>query len=154
MFPGCKPMLPGGASGAAAVISSPKQLQRMSLHHVDIEREKDAQDDDQPVSKETVMSLSKSLKTSLDNLNSRKSKHTSNFMHLSEEVQSFYNACSSYVESLPPHGKFHFRELLTTLQKIAESLKTCSGSNAKDYDRLLTELHNSINEINNGMSKR
>ena len=153
MFPGGKPMLPGGASGAAAVISSPKQLQRMSLHHVDIEREK-TQDEDEPVSKETVLSASKSLKASLDNLNSRKSKHTSNFMHLSEEVQSFYNTCSSYVEGLPPHGKFHFRELLNTLQNVAESLKTCSGSNAKDYDRLLTELHNSIKEIINGVSKR
>ena len=154
MFPGGKPMLPGGASASAAVISSPKQLQRMSLHHVDIERDKDQDEDDTPVSKETLLSLSQSLKISLDNLNSRKSKHTSNFMHLSEEVQTFYNACSSYVEGLPPHGKFHFRELLTTLENIAESLKTCSGSNAKDYDRLLTELTNSINEINNGVSKR
>jgi hypothetical protein len=145
-------VLPGGAG--AGLISSPKQLHRMSLHHVDIEKEKPDTDPDEPVSKETVLSVSRSLKTSLDTLNSRTSKHTSNFMHLSEEVQAFYDTCSRYVEGLPPHGKFHFRELLTTLQNIAECLKMCSGSNAKDYDKLLTQLHNSINDINNGINKR
>ena len=86
-------------------------------------------------------------------LNLNKTKHTSNFMHLSEEVQSFYTACSSYVESLPPHGKFQFRELLTNLQAIAESLKTCSGGNAREYDKLLSRLQNSIRDINTVLAR-
>ena len=157
LLPGARAVLPGlpapGCS-AVAVIPSPQQLAAKTLHHVSIDKERDVEDGCPPASKDTVIRLSKTLRRGLDELNnSKQKKHTSSFMHLSEEVQSFYRACSGYVESLPPHGKFHFRELLTSLQKISENLKTCSASNVKEYDRLLGDLLNSVKEIDAKLSR-
>ena len=172
--PGAQPVLPGaGLPGARQVLpggpvlpvqkpsvsntpsSSPNQpilkVQPTSVQLNKIEKtdkEHRNNSESEPISKEKLQTLSKNLSYSLASLNQNKTKHASNFMHLSEEVQSFYTACSSYVESLPPHGKFQFRELLTNLQAVAESLKTCSGGNAREYDKLLSRLQNSIRDIN------
>ncbi len=150
-----KPIIPGSGQGAP-VISSPDQLHRTSLHHVELDKackEKESRDEGAPITKEVVAKMCTALGNSLAELNSAKSKHSSNFLHLSEEVQSFYITCSSYVESLPPHGKFQFRELLTALQKIAESLKMCSSSNVKEYDKILSELQHSIKEIGSALKR-
>jgi hypothetical protein len=156
VLPGSRAVLPASSGSAVAVISSPQQLAALkTLHHVSLDKDKDKVEDEcPPASKDTVIRLAKALHKSLDDLNnSKQKKHTSSFMHLSEEVQSFYKACSGYVESLPPHGKFLFRELLTSLQKISENLKTCSSSNVKEYDRLLGDLQNSVKEIDAKLSR-
>lgn len=152
---GAKAVLPSIAS----VISSPDQLPaRSTLHHIKNTEmdKKDAlpdSDEPSPVSKETVIALSKHLSKSLEDLNSAASKHSSNFLHLSEEVLSFYDACARYVESLPPHGKFKFQELLNRLERVADGLKTCSSSSSSIYDKLLTDLCNSVLEIDNVLKK-
>ncbi len=147
-LPGARQVLPTGSGAASSAQPSLKvQPTSVQLNKVDKE-ERSSNTDSEPISKEKLKTLSKNLTSSLASLNLNKTKHTSNFLHLSEEVQSFYTACFSYVESLPPHGKFQFRELLTNLQAIAESLKTCSGGNAREYDKLLSRLQNSIRDIN------
>ena len=147
---GAKAVLPS----MGPVLASPKQIPaRSALHHISTDKEPAGTDESAPVSKDMVISLSKHLAKSLDNLNSAASKHSSNFLQLSEEVQSFYRACSSYVESLPPHGKFKFQELLTRLERVAEGLKTCSSSSVREYDKLLTDLYSSLAEIDNVLKK-
>ena len=143
-----KPLLPAQASGAGTTTQLNAKGVRQKASTEPEKTETEASEQEEPVSKDKLITLSKHLTSSLDALNSTANKHSSNFMHLSEEVQQFYKACSNYVESLPPHGKFQFREHLTKLQNIAENLKTCSGSNAKEYDRLLTDLQSSIKDIN------
>ena len=158
-LPGARQVLPGGSlpvlpiqgsnvSSSTSSNQSALKATSVQLNKVEKTDKHDNTADGEPVSKDKLKTLSKNLSSSLSSLNLNKTKHTSNFMHLSEEVQSFYSACSSYVESLPPHGKFQFRELLTNLQAIAESLKTCSGGNAREYDKLLSKLQNSIRDIN------
>ena len=158
-LPGARQVLPGGPMLPVHTSSAPSsnpnqpvlkvQPTSVQLNKIDkTDKECRNNSESEPISKEKLQTLSKNLSSSLASLNLNKTKHTSNFMHLSEEVQSFYMACSSYVESLPPHGKFQFRELLTELQAIAEDLKTCSGGNAREYDKLLSRLHNSIRDIN------
>ncbi len=143
---------PGGSPGGMKM--TPQSVSAVHLHKVEKQEKSDKNGEDaEPISKEKLKTLSKNLSSSLASLNSNKTKHTSNFMHLSVQVQSFYTACSSYVESLPPHGKFQFRELLINLQDIAESLKTCSGGNAKEYDKLLSRLQNSIRDINGVLAR-
>ena len=165
VLPGARQVLPGSKkvlptlSAASTNAPSPSSItqqraQRPTLHRVNSDKDKTSPaGDGEAISKTQLQTLSKKLNLSLEALNSTASKHTSNFMHLSEEVQSFYDACSSYVESLPPHGKFHFRELMTTLQSLAESLKTCSGSNVREYDKLLGRLQTAIKDIDVKLSR-
>ena len=150
VLPGSMPVLPNQAS--ASVL--PQQIpSRTQLHHIEKAAPITDNDESIPVTKDELISLSHNLTNSLQALNCTSNKHSSKFMHLSEEVQTFYKSCFSYVESLPPHGKFQFRELLNTLQSIAESLKTCSGSNVREYDRIMTDLENSIKDINNVLKR-
>ena len=128
--PGSRPVLP--KQSPSSIISDPKQLpSRTALHHVSMET-KDKPSDDKPIAKDTVVRLAQGLENSVKALNKTKNKQSSHFMNLSEQVQAFHNACSNYVDSLPPHGKFHFRELLSNLQKLAEKLKTSSGGSSKE----------------------
>ncbi|ELT92989.1 hypothetical protein CAPTEDRAFT_190507, partial [Capitella teleta] len=122
------------------VIQSAGQLPaRSTLHH--IKSDESNGNEAAPVTKETVIALSGQLSSYLDEMNSVRSKHSSNFLQLSEQVQVFYRSCSSYVESLPPHGKFKVQELVSRLEKVADGLKTCSSaSSVRGYDTLLTEL--------------
>ena len=154
VLPGSKQVLPSLSNSSAPSSNTPQRTQRVSLQRVNSDKERPAPEEPgEPPSKDQLKELSKKLSSSLEALNSTASKHTSNFMHLSEEVQGFYDACSGYVESLPPHGKFHFRELLTTLQGLAENLKTCSGSNVKEYDKLLGRLQSTIKDIDTKLSR-
>ena len=166
-LPGARQVLPGGpmlpvqkpSVSSVTPCSSSQPVLKVQSTSVQLNKidkpDKESKNDSEsrPISKEKLQTLSKNLTSSLASLNLNKTKHTSNFMHLSEEVQSFYTACSSYVESLPPHGKFQFRELLTNLQAVAESLKTCSGGNAREYDKLLSRLQNSIRDINTVLAR-
>ena len=143
VLPGSKLFLPG----SQAALVSPQQLSsRTSLHHVNIANKAAEKPDEgtEPVSKDAIVALSEKLRVRLEALGSTANKHTSVFLQLTDEVQDFYVACHSYVESLAPHAKFQFREMLVTLQTIAERLKTCT---AKDYDRLTAELLRSLEDI-------
>ncbi len=157
VLPGSKQVLPPPQGGPTSPPMSQKsQLStRAGLHKVEQKDNKTEKsgDEDEPVSKEMLINLSADLRKSLNALNNTTNKHSSNFLHLSEQVQTFYTSCSSYAESLPPHKNFHFRELLQTLQKISESLRTCSGSNLKGYERLLTDLENSIKHVDSVLKR-
>ena len=145
VLPGSKLFLPGSQANVALV--SPQQLpSRTCLHHVNITNKAAEKPDEvsEPVSKDAIVTLCEKLSRRLEALTSTSNKHTSVFLQLTDEVQEFYVACHSYVESLAPHAKFQFREMLVTLQTITERLKTCT---AKDYDRLTADLLRSLQDI-------
>lgn len=152
---GMKPALPGFKPTQPAPLVAPQQLvARASLHHVSPEKEKGEEADTEPVTKETVGRMTQSLSLSLDVLNSSETRHSSSvLMHLSDEVNTLHRVCSSYVESLPPHGKFQFREILSLLETVAEGLKTGSGGGAKEYDRLLVTLQNCLRGIEGALKR-
>ena len=138
--------------GSKAVLPAQMIPTRNSLHHVQSQPKTEPDNDNQaPVSKETVINLSQALSETLQQLNTRANKHASNFVHLSDQVNSFFHSCHGYVESLPPHGKFKFREFLNSLQSIAENLKTCSSANIGEYDKILGNLQKAIQDIDSAL---
>jgi len=150
---GPKPVLRGfnpalsGTNAPVMLLSTSEQLSaRRSLHHVGYSADKDKEDEgaEEGVTKEAVAELTASLSKSLDVLNACENKQTSNFLVLSDQVQAFRRACSRYVESLPPHGKFQFREMLSMLATVEEGLKT---GNVREYDKILVTLQSSLKGI-------
>ena len=93
-----------------------------------------------PVTKETIFSASNRLKSCIDSLATAGNKSSVNFMVLSEEVQSFYEVCSRFIDNLPPHAKFHTKELLSRLQSHQQSLKTFTSSSSSGGSKLLADL--------------
>ena len=92
------------------------------------------------VTKETILDASNRLKSCIDSLASAGNKSSLNFMVLSEEVQSFYEMCSRFIDDLPPHAKFHTKELLSRLQSQQENLKTFSSSSPTGGNQLLGDI--------------
>ena len=63
-------------------------------------------------------------------------------------VNHFYNTCCRYVEALPPHGKFQFREQLASLQRVCDVFKSSSAaSNVAEYEKMLSKLQKSVSDI-------
>ena len=99
------------------------------------------------VTKETILDASDRLKSCIDSLASAGNKSSLNFMVLSEEVQSFYEMCSRFIDDLPPHAKFHTKELLSRLQSQQQNLKTFSSSSPTGGNQLLGDIQSLNREI-------
>ena len=157
--PGAKPVLPAFKpqlqSQTQQLISSPQQLVAQSSV---LQRsgcatavaDKEAAGDDVDCTKENVLSLARSLSDRLSELMPKPTPSTS-LQPLSDNVQLFHRVCSGYVESLPPHAKFQFREILATLEKVADGLRASGG---RDHDRLLVTLQNSVRSIEEAALKK
>ena len=99
------------------------------------------------VTKETIVDASNRLKSCIDSLASAGNKSSLNFMVLSEEVQSYYEMCSRFIDDLPPHAKFHTKELLSRLQNQQQNLKTFSSSSPTGGNQLLGDIQSLNKEI-------
>ena len=157
--PGAKPVLPAFKpqlqSHPQPVVSSAQQLVAQSslLHRsgpATTPTEKEPASDDTDCTKENVLSLASSLSNRLSELTA-KPPPSMLLQPLSDDVQSFHRTCSGYVESLPPHAKFQFREILATLEKVADGLRASGG---RDHDRLLVTLQNSVHSIKEAALKK
>lgn len=100
-----------------------------------------------PVTKETLISASDRLKTSIESLSTAGNKSSVNFMELVEEMQCFYDMCSTFIDRLPPHAKFHTKELLTRLQSQQQNLKTFTSSTPTGGGKLLGDIQSVNREI-------
>ena len=158
--PGAKPVLPAfkpqlQSQTQQPVVSSPQQLVAQSslLHRSGgslASNDKEVVNGDTECTKENVLSLARSLSKRLKELTT---KPTSSMLlqPLSDDVQSFHRVCSGYVESLPPHAKFQFREIIATLETVADDLRASGG---RDYNRLLISLQNSVRSIQEAAMKK
>ena len=102
------------------------------------------------VEKDVVLQLSRRLGATLGELSreSRRNKCASNLLQVVDQVNNFHNTCVRYVDALPPHGKFHFREQLTSLQRICDVFKsTSAASNVAEYEKMMTKLQKSVADI-------
>ncbi|XP_067662486.1 tyrosine-protein kinase ABL1-like isoform X2 [Haliotis asinina] len=99
------------------------------------------------VSKDLIMDASNKLRSCIDKLALAGNKSSTNFMLLSEEVQAFYALCCRYIDSLPPHAKFHAKELLSRLQSHSQNLKTYTSSTPSGGGRLLNDIQSTNKEI-------
>ncbi|KAJ8300140.1 hypothetical protein KUTeg_021659 [Tegillarca granosa] len=105
-------------------------------------------DSDTPkVSREMVLSESKNLQSSIDSLTAAGNKTSTNFMVLSEQIIHFYEICSHFIDSMPPHAKFHAKELLTRLQAHSESIKLFCSTSPTGGGKLINDIRTTIQEI-------
>ncbi|XP_045197750.2 tyrosine-protein kinase ABL1-like isoform X1 [Mercenaria mercenaria] len=102
---------------------------------------------EKPVTKETIVSASDRLKLCIDSLSTVGNKSSVNFLELVEEMQSFYEMCSVFIDSLPPHAKFHTKELLSRLQSQQQNLKTFTSSSPTGGGKLLGDIQSVNKEI-------
>ena len=144
-LPGLKPIFPGHPSSQLA-ISEPSSL-RKSLHHVSPDQEDDELVGENTMSKESVLKIAVSVSQKMKKLNLSSNKHSSAVIQITEDLQLLHRVCSSFVETLPPHCKFQFREMLSALESATEGLKLTSGLSPKEYDKHLSSLQTSLKGI-------
>lgn len=99
------------------------------------------------VSRDSILNLSSDVLSSLENLTSTGNKNSANFMILYEKVLQFHNLCSQFFDSMPPHAKFHAKELLSRLLTYSESVKTVCSSNPSVGMKIINDVHASVQEI-------
>ncbi|XP_076455377.1 uncharacterized protein LOC143289977 [Babylonia areolata] len=104
-------------------------------------------DDSSPVTMDRILEASERLRGCIDKLVAVGNKSSTNFMLLSEEVQAFHSLCCRFIDALPPHAKFHARELLSRLLAHSQSLKTFSSSSPSSGGTLLSDIQSTNQDI-------
>lgn len=102
-------------------------------------------------SKSSILEISSALESGIVALKAAVpgSLSSVSVMQLSDKVQLLCSSCGSYAESVPPHGRFRFRELLSRLETQGDQLRTCSSNNSAASAKLFTDLHNTVRDLVN-----
>lgn len=79
----------------------------------------------------------------------------SQWLQLSDKLNILQNSCVVFAdnECMPPHSKFHFRELVTRVETQSQSLRTAGTKNVQDNERLVTEVGQSLKQITNALHR-
>ncbi|GAB6027107.1 hypothetical protein CHUAL_000030 [Chamberlinius hualienensis] len=72
---------------------------------------------------------------------------------VTDKAQLFLNSCSSYIESIPPHSRFRYRELLTKLTAQIETVKVASSGNSSVACKSFTDLQNLVKDLVNVLQR-
>lgn len=104
--------------------------------------------------RESVLEISQALETSLTCLRSASTVSTGSWLQLSDKVSLFHSSCVGYVDSIvPPHARFHFRELLTRLENQVHQLRSAGARNLADNTRLCAEVQNTVRDVINAVQR-
>ncbi|KAJ1357460.1 hypothetical protein KIN20_015617 [Parelaphostrongylus tenuis] len=106
--------------------------------------------DQQSVSKESLLSLYRTLEACLQDLrndrvgrissqSSRSDSRLAKLIRLSDVMQQFHSTCAIYAEQITPHSKFRYRELLNRLEVFVRQLRNCASDTSSNPD--LAESH-------------
>ncbi|XP_055610940.1 tyrosine-protein kinase Abl isoform X2 [Uranotaenia lowii] len=79
----------------------------------------------------------------------------SQWLQLSERFNSLQSCCVTFAdnETLPPHTKFHFRELVTRVENQSLSLRSAGSKNVHDNEKLVLEVGQSLKQISNALHR-
>ncbi|XP_034136657.1 tyrosine-protein kinase Abl isoform X4 [Drosophila guanche] len=79
----------------------------------------------------------------------------SQWLQLSDKLNILQNSCVIFAEneSMPPHSKFHFRELVTRVESQSQHLRSAGSKNMQDNERLLLEVGQSLKQISNALNR-
>ncbi|KAI9581341.1 hypothetical protein GQX74_012666 [Glossina fuscipes] len=79
----------------------------------------------------------------------------SQWLQLSDKLNILQNSCVIFAdnECMPPHSKFHFRELVTRVETQSQSLRSAGSKNVQDNERLVTEVGQSLKQITNALHR-
>ncbi|XP_023725314.1 tyrosine-protein kinase Abl isoform X3 [Cryptotermes secundus] len=103
--------------------------------------------------RESVLEISQALETSLTSLRSAATVSSGTWLQLSDKVCVFHSSCVGYADSIVPHARFHFRELLTRLESQARQLRSAGARNSADNTRLCAEVQNTVRDVINAVQR-
>lgn len=156
-----KPILPANSSKVPSIYATPNQQTTLKTSPTNkpvvpppIPTEKPVDDIDKRVSdKDNILEISQALETSLTSLKSSNNVSTSSIIQLSDKVGLFHVSCLSFADGIPPHGRFHFRELLSRLEQQARQLRSAGSRNSADNARLFSDVQNTIRDVINAVQR-
>ncbi|GLH07867.1 Tyrosine-protein kinase Abl [Gryllus bimaculatus] len=99
--------------------------------------------------RDSVLEISAALETSLSSLRGASAVSPGSWLQLSDKVGLFHTSCVGYADRVPPHARFHFRELLTRLETQARQLRCAGARNSADNSRLFSEVQNTVRDVIN-----
>ncbi|ESN90458.1 hypothetical protein HELRODRAFT_166124 [Helobdella robusta] len=115
---------------------------------------------DKKFSKESVLDLLSIVQAKLSQVEHTMNSQTvigttkSTVLNLADDLHLFTNSCRSYVDSLPPHMKFQFRDLLNSVEQAGNNF--CVNSlniSGKKHENSLALLRESLNNTEDALKK-
>ncbi|XP_061393514.1 tyrosine-protein kinase Abl [Musca vetustissima] len=105
------------------------------------------------ISRESILELVSLLEGSLKHPVNTIS--ASQWLQLSDKLNILQNSCVVFAdnECMPPHSKFHFRELVTRVETQSQSLRVAGTKNVQDNERLVGEVGQSLKQITNALHR-
>ncbi|XP_062132123.1 tyrosine-protein kinase Abl isoform X5 [Drosophila sulfurigaster albostrigata] len=105
------------------------------------------------ISRESILELVTLLEGSLKHPVNAIS--ASQWLQLSDKLNILQNSCVVFAEneSMPPHSKFHFRELVTRVETQSQHLRSAGSKNVQDNERLVGEVGQSLKQISNALHR-
>jgi abelson tyrosine-protein kinase 1 len=103
--------------------------------------------------RESVLEISQALESSLTSVRSAGTVSSGTWLQLSDKVGVFHSSCVGYADSIVPHARFHFRELLTRLESQARQLRSAGARNSADNTRLCAEVQNTVKDVINAVQR-
>lgn len=79
----------------------------------------------------------------------------SQWLQLSDKLNILQYSCYVFAdkETMPPHSKFHFRELVTRVESQSRCLRSAGSKNIQDNEKLVTEVGQSLKQISNALHR-
>lgn len=79
----------------------------------------------------------------------------SQWLQLSDKLNILQSSCVVFAdkETMPPHSKFHFRELVTRVESQSRCLRSAGSKNIQDNEKLVTEVGQSLKQISNALHR-
>lgn len=98
---------------------------------------------------ELINVLETSLKIPVASINAAQ------WLQLSERLNTLQLSCNNFVdkESMPPHSKFQFRELVTRVENQSHRLRSAGTKNLQDNEKLVHEVGQSLKQISNALNR-
>ncbi|XP_055915425.1 tyrosine-protein kinase Abl isoform X3 [Eupeodes corollae] len=98
---------------------------------------------------ELVSLLEGSLKLPVNSISA------SQWLQLSDKLNILQNYCVVFAdnETMPPHSKFHFRELVTRVEAQSRSLRSAGSKNVQDNEKLVVDVGQSLKQISNALHR-
>lgn len=77
------------------------------------------------------------------------------WLQLSERLNMLQTSCVTFAdkESMPPHSKFQFRELVTRVENQSRCLRSAGSKNVQDNEKLVHEVGQSLKQISNALNR-
>ncbi len=78
------------------------------------------------------------------------------WLQLSDKLNIIQSSCVSYAETaetMPPHTKFQFRELVTRVENHSNCLRSAGQKNVQDNEKLLVEVGQSLKQLSNALHR-